>query len=170
MTSQESFTSDPGEMKRAFSAFPSGVAALSARVHGEPAVMIVSSFAVGVSYNPPMVSFAAQHTSTTWPVLSGAKAIGVSVLGEGHSDKARQLASRSKEGRFAGLGTVEAASGAIFLQGAPVWLECAVEHRYPAGDHDIIVLRVLAMMTDDDRSPLVWHRQTLKLLGNGPAH
>lgn len=160
----EGFTSDPDEMKRAFSGFPSGVAALSARVNGDPTVMIVSSFAVGVSYNPPMVSFAAQHSSTTWPVLSRAQTIGISVLGEGHSDKTRQLASRSKAGRFADLGTVETASGAIFLEGAPVWLECTVEHSYPAGDHDIIVLRVLAMLSDDDRNPLVWHRQTLKML------
>ncbi|MFD4527958.1 flavin reductase family protein [Streptomyces sp. NPDC058470] len=162
--SETGFTSDPGEMQRAFSGFPSGVAALSARVNGEPTVMIVSTFAVGVSYNPPMVSFAAQHSSRTWPALSRAGVIGVSVLGEAHSDKARQLASRSKEGRFVGIGTLEAASGAIFLEGAPVWLECTVEHSYPAGDHDIIVLRVLAMMTDDDRNPLVWHRQTLKML------
>ncbi|MFE2432031.1 flavin reductase family protein [Streptomyces sp. NPDC059373] len=166
MTSVQGFTSDPGEMKRAFSGFPSVVAALSALVHGDPTVMVVSSFAVGVSYNPPMVSFAAQHTSTTWPVLSRARAIGVSILGEGHTGKARQLASRSKEARFAGLGTVEAESGAIFLKGAPVVLECTVEHSYPAGDHDIIVLRVLAMMTDDERNPLVWHRQTLKMLGS----
>jgi len=161
----DGITSDPGEMTRAFSGFPSGVAVLSARVHGDPTLMIVSSFAVGVSHNPPMVSFAAQHTSTTWPVLSGAPAIGISVLGEGHSDKARQLASRSKTGRFADLRTVEAASGAIFLDGAPVWLECTVEHSYPAGDHDIIVLRVLAMRSDDETSPLVWHRRTLKMLG-----
>lgn len=160
----EGFTSDPDEMKRAFSGFPSGVAALSARVNGDPTVMIVSSFAVGISYNPPMVSFAAQHSSTTWPVLSRAQTIGISVLGEGHSDKTRQLASRSKAGRFADLGTVETTSGAIFLEGAPVWLECTVEHSYPAGDHDIIVLRVLAMLSDDDRNPLVWHRQTLKML------
>ncbi|WP_078491594.1 flavin reductase family protein [Streptomyces yerevanensis] len=163
-TPMEDFTSDPDEMKRAFSGFPSGVAALSARVNGDPTVMIVSSFAVGVSYNPPMVSFAAQHSSTTWPVLSRAQTIGISVLGEGHSDKTRQLASRSKASRFTDLGTVESASGAIFFEGAPVWLECTVEHSYPAGDHDIIVLRVLAMLSDDDRNPLVWHRQTLKML------
>ncbi|GAA4553367.1 flavin reductase family protein [Streptomyces collinus] len=163
----ETLTSDLGELKRAFAAFPSGVAALSARVDGDdPTVMIVSSFTVGVSAEPPLVSFAVQHSSTTWPVLSRARAIGVSVLGEEHSDRARQLASPRKEDRFAGVDTAEAASGAIFLQGAPVWLECAIEHHYPAGDHDIIVLRVLAMMADDDRNPLVWHQRTFKMLAD----
>lgn len=166
MTALKGFTSDHAEVKRAFAGFPSGVAAVSARVHGEPTVIIVSSFTVGVSLNPPMVSFAVQHTSTTWPVLSRADTIGVSVLGEEHSDKTRQLASPSKEGRFAGVETVQAESGAIFLEGAPVWLECAIEHRYPAGDHDIIVLRVLTMLTDDDHNPLVWHRQALKMLAS----
>ncbi|MDW4907314.1 flavin reductase family protein [Streptomyces sp. ADMS] len=164
MTALKGFTSDHAEVKRAFAGFPSGVAAVSARVHGEPTVIIVSSFTVGVSLNPPMVSFAVQHTSTTWPVLSRAHTIGVSVLGEEHSDKTRQLAAPSKEGRFAGVETVQAESGAIFLQGAPVWLECTIEHRYPAGDPDIIVLRVLTMLTDDDHNPLVWHRQALKML------
>ncbi|WLW55309.1 flavin reductase family protein [Streptomyces sp. YU58] len=162
----EPLTSDLGELKRAFAAFPSGVAALSARVDGDPTVLIVSSFTVGVSADPPLVSFAVQHSSTTWPLLSRARAIGVSVLGEEHGDRARQLASPSKEDRFAGVDTAETASGAIFLQGAPVWLECAIEHHYPAGDHDIIVLRVLAMMADDERNPLVWHQRTFKMLAD----
>ncbi|MET8981171.1 flavin reductase family protein [Streptomyces sp. NPDC004539] len=164
MTTPEGFTTDPGEIQHAFSGFPSGVAALSARVRGEPVVMIVSSFAVGVSHHPPMVSFSVQHTSTTWPELSRARTIGVSVLGEEHSDKTRQLASRAKENRLAGLATHEEQSGATFLDGAPVWLEGTVEHVYPAGDHDIVVLRVLAMLTHDDHSPLVWHRKRLRTL------
>jgi flavin reductase (DIM6/NTAB) family NADH-FMN oxidoreductase RutF len=53
--------------------------------------LIVSSFAVGISAGPPLVSCAVQHSSTTWPVLSRARAIGVSVPGEEHSGKARPL-------------------------------------------------------------------------------
>jgi flavin reductase (DIM6/NTAB) family NADH-FMN oxidoreductase RutF len=47
-----------------------------------------------------------------------------------------------------------------------LWPECTVERSRPAGDHDIIPLRVLAMMTDDERNPVVRHRQTFKMPGS----
>jgi flavin reductase (DIM6/NTAB) family NADH-FMN oxidoreductase RutF len=164
LAAQAQFTEDPAEMEAAFSGFPSGVTALAALVGDEPVVMVASSFTVGVSHSPPMVSFAVQNGSTTWPVLSTAAVIGVSVLGAAHVGTAQQLASRDKGRRFNGVSWAETASGAILLHGAPAWLECAVEHRYPAGDHQIIVLRVLTMTTDTKHSPLVLHRKELKVL------
>jgi len=52
-----------------FCQFPTGVVVLGDRVGSDVAGMVVSSFSVGVSLSPPLVSFAAQRTSETWPPL-----------------------------------------------------------------------------------------------------
>lgn len=155
---------DVGALRQAFSGFPCGVAALAAVVAGEPTVLVASSFTVGVSQDPPLVMFAVQRTSTTWPVLAGAATIGVSILGEQHEGVTRQLASKDKSARFAGVDTMVSESGAVLLEGAPIWLECTVEHTYPAGDHDIVVLRVGGLMSDFAHTPLVWHRSAFARL------
>lgn len=152
------YDQDVSALRRAFSGFPSGVAALAAMVDGEPRVLVASSFAVGISQDPPLVLFSVQKTSTTWPDLGRAASIGVSVLGSAHSDKAWQLASKDREKRFSGVRTICTEAGAILLEEAPVMLECAVEHIYPAGDHHLILLRVTALGTNFDHEPLIWHR------------
>lgn len=152
-------------LRRAFSGFPCGIASVAALIDGEPTVLIVSSFTVGVSQDPPLVLFAVQNDSTTWPLLRGAGRVGVSVLGEGHAATARQLAAKDRRLRFAGVETVTTPNGAILLTQAPVWLECALEHTYPAGDHEIVVLRVVGLEIDFDHNPLIWHRSDFATLG-----
>ncbi|MCW2724255.1 MAG: major facilitator superfamily 1 [Frankiales bacterium] len=149
---------DVTALRQAFAGFPSGVAAVAADIDGTPTVMVVSSFTVGVSQNPPLVMFAVQRSSTTWPVLATAPTLGVSVLGEAHAPKARQLASKERHGRLTGVASVAVPSGAVFLDEAPVLLECSVENVHAAGDHDIVVLRVLALHDDMAHQPLVWYR------------
>lgn len=150
-------------LRRTFALFPSGVAAIAAEVDGTPRVLVASSFQVGISADPPLVLFAVQRTSTTWPLLRTAARLGVSVLGEAHEPVVRRLASKVAD-RFAGTAVERTPSGAILLEGAPVHLECAVEGEMPAGDHELVLLRVHALATDPAAAPLVFHGSVFRRL------
>lgn len=158
------YIGDVQRLRQVFGAFPSGVAALAAVVGGEPTVLVASSFAVGISQDPPLALFAVQRSSTTWPALAQASTIGVSILSESHGVTCRQLASKDKSTRFDGTERIDSDSGAILIADAAVWMECAIEHEYPAGDHDIIVLRVLGMEHHEARPPLVFHGSRFRRL------
>ena len=85
------------------------------------------------------------------------------MLGEAHDKAARQLASKAAD-RFAGVATTTTASGAHFIHGAPIWLECSIHSELPAGDHDVVLLQVHAMGTAPDTEPLVWHASSFRAL------
>ena len=154
---------DRDALRRTFALFPSGVAAIAAEVDGAPRVLVASSFQVGISADPPLVLFAVQRTSESWPVLRRAPRLGVSVLGEAHEGAARQLASKVAD-RFSGVPTEVTGSGAILIEGAPVHLECTVEGEMPAGDHEVVLLRVHAVAADPAAAPLVFHGSTFRRL------
>ncbi|WP_432488799.1 flavin reductase family protein [Kineococcus sp. SYSU DK018] len=166
---------DPKSLFATFAQFPSGVAALSALVDGEagpePVVLVASSFQVGISADPPLVLFAVQHTSTSWPRLRTAlqrpgALLGVSVLGEAHDAAARQLACKALTAadRFAGIATTTTASGAHFVHGAPIWLECSIHSQVRAGDHDVVLLQVHTAASAPGTEPLVWHSSAFRTL------
>lgn len=145
-----------GEIAReAFSMFPSGIAALCATIEGEATGLVASSFTVGVSFFPPMVMFAVQDSSTTWPKLRKAPNLGVSILDKDHESACYQLASK-KGDRFDGLGTTATGGGALLIDGASVWMECQIVSETPAGDHHVIVLEVKSLSTEVGSHPLVF--------------
>ena len=150
-------------VRQTFALFPSGVAAIAAEIDGVARVLVASSFQVGISADPPLVLFAVQRTSETWPLLRAAPRLGVSVLGEAHESAARQLASKVAD-RFSGIATETTGSGAILIDGAPVHLECSMEGETPAGDHEVVLLRVHALATDPAAAPLVFHGSTFRRL------
>ncbi|EMY34607.1 flavin reductase-like domain protein [Arthrobacter crystallopoietes BAB-32] len=154
----------PDTLRKAFGRFPSGIAALCAIVDGAPQGIVASSFTVGVSMDPPLVMFAVQNTSRTWPIVRTAERIGVSVLGTGHDGVCRQIASKTGD-RFAGLELHSTDGGALFLEEAALWLDCSVENEVPAGDHHVVLLRVHALTTHDEaHEPLVFHGSAFRRL------
>ena len=150
------------QLRRVFGTFPTGVVAMAAVVDGGPVGLAASSF-VSVSLQPALVSVCVAHTSTTWPVLRGAGRLGISVLGAHQEAAGRQLAARGVD-RFAGLGWTATADGAVLLAGVSAWLDCSVERELPAGDHDIVLLRVHDLGADPRVPPLVFHGSAYRRL------
>lgn len=156
-------------LRKAFSQFPSGVAALAGYVDGQREGLVASSFTVGVSLEPPLVSFAVQNTSRTWPRLRQAQRIGVSILGSHQGGVTRQIASKTGD-RFANLDINTSEQGALFIGGATLWLETSVYGELPAGDHHMVLLEVHGIQNLEDRfpesdlEPLVFHRSEFRHL------
>ena len=161
-------TATPGlprlsNVQAAFAGFPSGVAALCAYAGTERVAMVVSSFSVGISFDPPLVLFSAQNSSKTWPVLRESETIGVSILARGQDLICRQLASKSRD-RFDGVDLVVTDRDALFVDGASAWLECKVHSEVPAGDHAIVIMEVIATRIVPEIEPLIYHGSGFRTL------
>jgi flavin reductase (DIM6/NTAB) family NADH-FMN oxidoreductase RutF len=146
------------ELRRVFGAFPSGVTAVAALIDGAPVGLAASSF-TSVSLEPPLVSICIAKTSNTWRSLRRAGRLGVSVLAAHQEHLGRQLGARGGD-RFAGATWRTTRNGEILLDGACAWLDCSIESEIPAGDHDIVLLRVHALDADRGVPPLVFHQST----------
>ncbi|MEU6539944.1 flavin reductase family protein [Streptomyces sp. NPDC047000] len=159
-------TAGVGALRAAFAGFPSGVVALSARLADGPSVLIASSFTVGVSLDPALVSFAVRNASATWPPMRAAGRLGVSVLGAEQAALCRRLASPDPAARLAGEPLETTPEGAVFFPGAAVWLDCSVFDEVPAGDHRVVLLEVHRLWHDSDAEPLVFHGSAFRRLAS----
>jgi len=147
---------DSVRLRQAFGCFPTGVTAVCAMANGVPAGLAANSF-VSVSLEPALVSVCMARASTTWPVLRELPSVGISVLAEAHAPICRLLAAKGVD-RFSQVSWEATDSGSVFIHGATLWLDCQLESEFPAGDHDIALLRIQTMSTFPEIDPLVFHR------------
>ena len=141
--------------RRVLGHVPTGVALITATTPAGPTGMAVNSF-TAVSLNPPLVSFCAAHTSSTWPRIEAAGAFAVNVLGEHHAEVSRRFARKGAD-RFAGLVHRSGATGAPVLDGVAAHLDCELHAVHEAGDHVIVLGRVVHLDADEGVRPLVFH-------------
>ncbi|CAL9296267.1 FMN reductase (NADH) NtaB [Streptomyces sp. SudanB25_2051] len=125
---------------------------------------------MSVSLDPPLVLVSLRNGSRMDDLLAEQPLWGVSVLAESQ----RQIAGRfSMKGRisdrllFADLPhTRGELTGAPLIGGALATLECRTEQRVEAGDHTLVVARVLtADFPDPEGAPLMYFRGRYRHLG-----
>ena len=117
--------------------------------------MTASSLA-SVSLQPPLVSVCVDRSADMHDLIVAADEFVVNILDSEQEALSRRFADEHED-RFAGVGYKLGTDGQILLDGALAHIECERFATYPAGDHTIVVGRVIG---GDSREghPLLYYR------------
>jgi len=148
---------DPQQFRAVLGNYPTGVVVITAiDSGGAPTGMAVGSF-TSVSLDPPLVAFLPDESSTSFPRIRTAASFCVNVLAAEQEDVCRAFARRGGD-KFAGVAWTPCASGAPRLDGVSAWIDCEFESITKAGDHYIVLGRVLELEAPGPPLPLVFFR------------
>ena len=141
---------DGQEFRRVLGHYPTGVTVVTAACPDGPEGLTIGSF-TSVSLDPPLVSFCPGHDSDSWARMSDTGSFCVNVLADDQADLSSTFASKAAD-KFEGVSTRVEATGAPVIEGCLAWIDCRVDAVHSAGDHDIVVGRVVALGTSDGAS------------------
>jgi 3-hydroxy-9,10-secoandrosta-1,3,5(10)-triene-9,17-dione monooxygenase reductase component len=153
---------DTARFKEAMSHFATGVTVVSGMDEGEPVGFTCQSF-LSLSLDPPFVAVAPARTSTSWPRIARAGQFCVNVLG-GHQHHLGHGFAVSGGPKFEGVEwRPSPVTGSPVIADSLAWIDCQVELVHDAGDHELIIGRVLDLDVGEGE-PLLFFRSEMTTL------
>jgi flavin reductase (DIM6/NTAB) family NADH-FMN oxidoreductase RutF len=147
---------DPSQFRQLLGRFATGVTILTVTTSdGRPLGMTANTLA-SVSLRPPLISVCVDRAAEMHDAILQAREFAVNILSSPQEALARRFADQHED-RFDGVGYTLSPEGLVLLEGALAHLECERRAEYPAGDHTIVVARVIGGATADGR-PLLYYR------------
>jgi flavin reductase (DIM6/NTAB) family NADH-FMN oxidoreductase RutF len=133
---------DPLELRRAFGCFVTGVTVVTAiDGEGRPRGFTANSF-TSVSLDPPLVLVCIARTTGSYPLFSRTAHFAINILSEEQRPISSRFASKDVD-KFAQVQWRPGHTGSPLIAGTVAWLDCRAEQQIDAGDHLILVGRVL---------------------------
>jgi flavin reductase (DIM6/NTAB) family NADH-FMN oxidoreductase RutF len=108
----------------------------------QPHGLTVSSF-TSVSLDPPLISICLGHVVTVMDLFREANFFGINILSDDQQTLSERFARKGMD-RFQGVGWTLGEYDVPLLDGVLAAIECQVDRRITAGDHDIFVGRMVA--------------------------
>jgi len=149
-------------LKEAMASFATGVTVVTARHQGVDLGMTCNSFNT-VSLNPALVLWSIRKESASHSAFLQSGGFVINVLGRHQKELALRFTRGSHEERFNGIEQARTGTGRLRLGGSVAWLDCELEQVIPAGDHDILIGRVLSFDRQEGEG-LVYLRRAFGVL------
>lgn len=141
------------EFRHACGRFASGVTiATVLDAGGVPHGLTVSSFC-SVSLNPPLILICLGHSVTVIEAFRAARYFGINVLGAEQRELSDHFARKGHD-RFGATPWHGGSTGVPLLEDTLAEVECELDQRWTAGDHDIFVGRMVRARVSEGH-PLV---------------
>ncbi|MDX5985082.1 flavin reductase [Sphingomonas echinoides] len=146
---------DPRFYRQVLGQYPTGVCVITAtRSDGEPVAMVVGSF-TSVSLDPPLIAFFPDKNSSSWAKLRDCEHFCVNILSADQEPVCRKLASKDPD-KFSGTPHAISERRNPVLDGVVAWIECQRHSISDAGDHDMMLGRILALDIASGELPLLF--------------
>ncbi len=114
--------------------------------HRDARDAFTAAWVMQVSFDPLLLVLVVNPSNASYPLLVASRAFSINVLGQGQLDHARRFGTASGRDvdKLAGVGWEPAPrTGSPLLIEAVAYFDCELAERHRAGDHELVVGRVL---------------------------
>src|SRR4051812_37950909 len=118
-----------------------------------------AAWVMQASFDPLLLAVSINQNNASYELLHAGGGFTVNVLKEGQLDLARRFGTRSgrDEDKLAGLRWKPGRSGAPILDQALAYFDCELAGRHRAGDHELVLGRVVdGSILDEGAAPLTY--------------
>ena len=157
---------DGRDLRRAFGNFATGVTVVTTIDEaGNPCGFTANSF-TSVSIDPPLLLVSIAKTAYGCDVFTHSRGFAVNILTRNQRELSNRFAAAGTD-KFAGLDWHGAQSGSPVIDDVVAWFDCAHHEQVDAGDHIILIGRVLQYAYNTD-TPLGFCRGAYVSFGLTP--
>ena len=142
MTDSNESKFDGRDLRRAFGNFATGVTIVTTLdAQGNPCGFTANSF-TSVSIDPPLLLVSIAKSAFGCEVFTASQGFAVNILARDQRDLSNRFAAAGAD-KFAGIDWRREQSGSPLIDGVVAWFDCSHHQQVDAGDHIILIGRVL---------------------------
>lgn len=167
MTAQDNKNFDSRAFRNAMGSFATGITVVTmAKPDGNLKAMTANAFS-SVSLEPPMLLVCIDKGASMHEWLDHVDAFGVNILSDAQQDVSNIFASSGTHPEpLSGVPHTIGPLGVPIIDDVILWTSCKIVHKYPAGDHTILVGQVEGLENNQTvNDPLLFHSGKYHRLG-----
>ena len=124
---------------------------------GEARNAFTAAFVMQASYNPLLLALSINPNHSSYRLLTEGRAFSVNVLKKGQLQLAAHFGGPASADKLASMEWTPGHMGVPLLHQALAWFECQVVDEHPAGDHVVVLGRVIdGRLLDSEAEPMIY--------------